>query len=354
MCRWLTPIARRATTADRDGGRWRLVRGFAVDPLVRWFFPDERHLPARAGAFFGYLFDIRVEHGEVYVAGAGGAASLWTPPDGVTMSTSEQDRRWADQVETGAGPGRDGPPRSVRRRGGGDDTRRAPLVPGRARRPTRPNGTGGSRAPSSDRCSSVPTETTSPVFLETAADNLPFYARFGFEELAAADLPDGPTVHALWRLPAARRPRSLLAASIAASATLRPMSVSEPGTTTAPSSSSRCFVGSEVGTLRRVMLHRPGLELRRLTPSTARELLFDGVLWVGRAREEHEEFAAALASRGVEIVYLEDLLTDVLDQQDVRDELVQSLGPPSARTHAWARGSRVARMRCRRPNWRNT
>jgi arginine deiminase len=91
---------------------------------------------------------------------------------------------------------------------------------------------------------------------------------------------------------------------------------------------TRCFVGSEVGTLRRVMLHRPGLELRRLTPSTARELLFDGVLWVGRARDEHDEFAAALASRGVEIIYLDDLLAEILELPSVRTELVQTLGAP--------------------------
>ena len=89
----------------------------------------------------------------------------------------------------------------------------------------------------------------------------------------------------------------------------------------------RAFVGSEVGTLRRVMLHRPGLELKRLTPATARELLFDGVLWVDRAQQEHDAFAAALTARGVEIVYLEDLLADVLEQPDVRAELVQSLNP---------------------------
>jgi arginine deiminase len=94
-----------------------------------------------------------------------------------------------------------------------------------------------------------------------------------------------------------------------------------------PLSGPRCYVGSEVGRLRRVMLHRPGLELQRLTPGTARELLFDGVLWVGRAREEHDAFAAALAERGVEILYLDDLLADVLEQPDVRDELVQHLDP---------------------------
>ncbi len=75
------------------------------------------------------------------------------------------------------------------------------------------------------------------------------------------------------------------------------------------------------------MLHRPGLELQRLTPSTARELLFDGVLWVGRAREEHDAFAAALAARGVEIVSLDDLLADVLEQPEIRADLVASLDP---------------------------
>lgn len=89
----------------------------------------------------------------------------------------------------------------------------------------------------------------------------------------------------------------------------------------------RCYVGSEVGTLRRVLLHRPDLELKRLTPSTARELLFDDVLWVQRARQEHDAFADTLADRGVEIVYLGDLLAGVLEQAPVRAELVNSLDP---------------------------
>jgi arginine deiminase len=102
------------------------------------------------------------------------------------------------------------------------------------------------------------------------------------------------------------------------------MTGEHPNRSSAP---GRCFVGSEVGTLRRVMLHRPGLELRRLTPSTAHELLFDNVPWVGRAREEHDAFATALETRGVEIVYLDDLLADVLEEPEVRAELVQTLDP---------------------------
>ena len=55
---------------------------------------------------------------------------------------------------------------------------------------------------------------------------------------------------------------------------------------------------SEVGRLRTVMLHRPGPELKRLTPRNNDSLLFDGIPWVGRAQEEHDTFAAALRERG--------------------------------------------------------
>jgi arginine deiminase len=74
----------------------------------------------------------------------------------------------------------------------------------------------------------------------------------------------------------------------------------------------RLFVGSETGVLRRVILHRPDLELKRLTPRNKDALLFDDVLWVRRARQEHDAFADALADRGVEVLYLEALLADVL------------------------------------------
>jgi arginine deiminase len=52
-------------------------------------------------------------------------------------------------------------------------------------------------------------------------------------------------------------------------------------------------VNSEVGRLRQVMVHRPGLEHTRLTPSNAAELLFDDVLWVARAKAEHDMFCEA-------------------------------------------------------------
>jgi arginine deiminase len=81
-------------------------------------------------------------------------------------------------------------------------------------------------------------------------------------------------------------------------------------------------VGSEVGRLRRVVLHRPDLELRRLTPSNKEELLFDDVLWVRRARQEHDAFADALRERGVEVLLLDQLLTDVLGLPGARGSVI--------------------------------
>ncbi len=95
----------------------------------------------------------------------------------------------------------------------------------------------------------------------------------------------------------------------------------------------RCYVGSEVGTLRRVMLHRPDLELQRLTPTNKDELLFDDVLWVRRARQEHDAFADALKERGVEVLYLQKLLAETLARPAARAEVMQrtlqlaALGP---------------------------
>ncbi|WFB06960.1 arginine deiminase [Streptomyces sp. LX-29] len=78
-------------------------------------------------------------------------------------------------------------------------------------------------------------------------------------------------------------------------------------------------VDSEAGRLRRVILHRPDLELKRLTPSNKDTLLFDDVLWVRRARQEHDGFADVLRDRGVEVHLFGDLLA-------------QSLAVPAART----------------------
>ncbi|HEX5252471.1 MAG TPA: arginine deiminase family protein, partial [Mycobacterium sp.] len=69
---------------------------------------------------------------------------------------------------------------------------------------------------------------------------------------------------------------------------------------------------SEVGALRVVILHRPGAELLRLNPGNVDQLLFDGLPWVARAQDEHDQFAALLRSRGIEVLLLSDLLTEAL------------------------------------------
>lgn len=72
-------------------------------------------------------------------------------------------------------------------------------------------------------------------------------------------------------------------------------------------------VKSEIMSLKRVLLHRPGNELLNLTPDSLQRLLFDDIPYLKIAREEHDEFARILKSNGVEVVYLEDLMTEVLD-----------------------------------------
>jgi arginine deiminase len=82
-------------------------------------------------------------------------------------------------------------------------------------------------------------------------------------------------------------------------------------------------VDSEIGTLRRVILHRPDLELRRLTPRNREALLFDDVLWVKRARQEHDAFADALVERGVSVHLLGDLLAETLEGDTARNDVVE-------------------------------
>jgi arginine deiminase len=76
---------------------------------------------------------------------------------------------------------------------------------------------------------------------------------------------------------------------------------------------------SEVGRLRRVMVHRPGLEHTRLTPSNAEDLLFDDVIWVSRAKAEHDMFVEAMRDRGVEVFLAEQLLAEALARPEAKE-----------------------------------
>ncbi len=84
-------------------------------------------------------------------------------------------------------------------------------------------------------------------------------------------------------------------------------------------------VDSEVGRLRSVLLHRPGAELKRLTPRNNDKLLFDGIPWVDRAQDEHDAFAAALRDHGVEVLYLTDLLVEALEVPEARRQTIDAV-----------------------------
>jgi arginine deiminase len=105
-------------------------------------------------------------------------------------------------------------------------------------------------------------------------------------------------------------------------------------------------VDSEVGTLRKVVVHRPGLAHTRLTPTNAEELLFDDVIWVKRAKEEHDAFVSVMRDRGVEVLYAERLLSDVLEVPAARDWVLdrvldeRHVGVYLARSgHEWGRSA---------------
>ena len=80
---------------------------------------------------------------------------------------------------------------------------------------------------------------------------------------------------------------------------------------------------SEIGRLRRVMLHRPGKELENLMPEYLERLLFDDIPYLKVAQAEHDAFADCLRDNGAEVVYLRDLVAETIAEPEVRQELVE-------------------------------
>ena len=87
-------------------------------------------------------------------------------------------------------------------------------------------------------------------------------------------------------------------------------------------------VQSEVGQLRQVVVHRPGLELSRLTPRNVGDLLFDEVMWAKRAQEEHDAFAEALRAKGVRVHYFGQLLAETLELPEGRSFVLDRVCTP--------------------------
>ncbi len=99
---------------------------------------------------------------------------------------------------------------------------------------------------------------------------------------------------------------------------------------------SGIHVKSEIGKLKKVILHRPGNELLNLTPDTLEELLFDDIPFLRVAQEEHDAFAQGMRDRGVEVLYLEDLMAEVIKDEDVREKFLdQWIDEAGIHTREW-------------------
>ena len=93
-------------------------------------------------------------------------------------------------------------------------------------------------------------------------------------------------------------------------------------------------VDSEVGTLRQAILHRPDLELKRLTPTNKDSYLFDDVLWVTRAKQEHDAFAEALRDLDVRVHLFDALLRETVAIPEARRHILDA-SSTSGSTARW-------------------
>ncbi len=104
---------------------------------------------------------------------------------------------------------------------------------------------------------------------------------------------------------------------------------------------SRFYVGSEVGQLKKVLLHRPELSLRRLTPTNCEGLLFDDVLRVEQAGKEHDAFQQVLRDNGVEVFLLRDMLAETLANPEAKAWVLDRQVSPLRYGHALAKDVRA-------------
>lgn len=84
-------------------------------------------------------------------------------------------------------------------------------------------------------------------------------------------------------------------------------------------------ITSEIGTLKTVLLHRPGAELENLTPTYLKDLLFDDIPYLKQAQAEHDTFADVLRGRGIEVLYLDQMTTEALDSGNARDDFITEM-----------------------------
>lgn len=83
-------------------------------------------------------------------------------------------------------------------------------------------------------------------------------------------------------------------------------------------------INSEIGKLKKILLHRPGFELDRITPDDLKEVLFDDIPWMSRMRKEHDGFAHILKETGTEVLYVTDCLLQVINNnEEAKKELIE-------------------------------
>ena len=102
------------------------------------------------------------------------------------------------------------------------------------------------------------------------------------------------------------------------------------------------------------IVHRPGLELSRLTPENIGELLFDDVMWAKRAKEEHDAFAEALRDKGVRVHYYGQLLGETLELHEGREFVLDRLCTPEILDPRWSGRSAASSRTSTVPRWRSS
>ena len=196
------PNVRKATLSDRAGIVATLTDAFAGDRIIRWLFPDDATYPERATAFFGYMFDIRIEGGEIFVTGDVAGAALWNPPGGNRNTDAFLDDLWSRTVVAQLSPDELARYRAFGRVLG-------------AMTPPQPHWYLGLLGTSPERQrTGIAQAVVAPVlaladqdrvrvFLETGMPgNVEIYRRrFGFEVLNESDVPGGPHVWGMLREP---------------------------------------------------------------------------------------------------------------------------------------------------------
>lgn len=84
-------------------------------------------------------------------------------------------------------------------------------------------------------------------------------------------------------------------------------------------------VTSEIGELKTVLLHRPGKEIENLTPQYLKRLLFDDIPFLPAIQKEHDYFANILSNRGIEVLYLDKLMTEAIQQDEARLAFIEKV-----------------------------